>query len=62
MVLLDLIQDVRDAAEAEERGDPESHAQLLRKIQKLNLKAEYPVDTAMRMRFQVIKGCCLVDL
>jgi hypothetical protein len=50
MDLSPLIQEVQSAAGD---GSPGSHARLLRAIQKLNLAAETPTETMLRITYQV---------
>ncbi len=49
-----LIEDVAAVAWADAEGhDPETHAILLQRIQKLTLTAEKPLETAKRILYQV---------
>ena len=49
-----LIEDVAAAARADAEGsDPEAHATLLQRIQRLTLAAEKPLETAKRLLYQV---------
>lgn len=53
MAVLNSLIRVQKAAEAQARGDPAAHGQLLQEIHNLQLEAETPAETTMRMRFQV---------
>lgn len=50
MDLTPLIQEVQSAAGD---GSPGAHVRLLRAIQKLNLAAETPTETMLRITYQV---------
>lgn len=54
MDLSKAIQDVQDAAKADTTGTGQRHVDLLESIHRLNLAAETPAETLMRMRFEVI--------
>ena len=52
--LTTIIAEVAAAAEFDSQGDsPEAHALLLNSIQRLQLAAEYPIETAKRILYQV---------
>lgn len=53
MDLSEAIRDVQKKAEADTSRDGEAHVQLLDAVRKLNLAAETPAETLMRMRFEV---------
>ena len=53
MDLSDAIRDVQNKAKADTAGNGEAHVQLLEAIRQLNLAAETPAETLMRMRFEV---------
>jgi hypothetical protein len=52
MSLLELIDEVKAAAEADNGKDQGKHAELLDKIHRLQLAAETPDETVMRLRWQ----------
>jgi hypothetical protein len=52
MSLLELIDEVKAAAEADNGQDQGKHAELLDKIHQLQLAAESPDETVMRLRWQ----------
>jgi len=47
------IDNVRKAARADTNGSGQAHVDLLEAIRKLNLAAETPAESLMRMRFEV---------
>ena len=47
------IAEVQQAAQADTTGTGQRHVDLLESIRRLNLAAETPAETLMRMRFQV---------
>lgn len=47
------IENVQKAAQADTDGSGQAHVDLLEAIHQLNLTAETPSETLMRMRFQV---------
>ena len=52
--LNDIIDDVAAAARADAEGcDPEAHATLLQRVQRLTLAVEKPLETAKRLLYQV---------
>ncbi len=53
MDLSGLLEDVQRKSKADTTGNGEAHVQLLDAIRKLNLAAETPAETLMRMRFEV---------
>ena len=57
MDLSKLIEDVKEKAGADTTKNGEAHVQLLESIRKLNLAAETPAETLMRMRFEVKTPC-----
>ena len=54
MELAKAIQDVQNAAAADSTGTGQRHVDLLEAIRRLNLVAEAPAETLMRMRFEVM--------
>ena len=52
MSLLELIDEVKAAAEADNGQDQGNHAELLDKIHRLQQAAETPDETVMRLRWQ----------
>lgn len=53
MDLSKAIADVQKAAQADKTGSGQSHVDLLEAVRRLNLAAETPAETLMRMRFEV---------
>ena len=54
-----IITEVAAAAKLNDQGDnPEAHAALLRGIERLQLAAEKPIETAKRIIYQVGKFRC----
>ena len=53
MDLSKAIRDVNEAAQADTTGTGQSHVDLLEAVRRLNLAAETPAETLMRMRFEV---------
>ena len=47
------IEDVQRAARADASGTEQAHVDFLESIRKLNIAAETPAETLMRMRFEV---------
>ncbi|KAK6392572.1 hypothetical protein LTR65_003703 [Meristemomyces frigidus] len=58
-VLTDDLVRLQQAAEADARGDPVAHVQLLQEIHRLQLAAETPAERTMRMRFQILQNLCV---
>jgi hypothetical protein len=48
-----LLEDVKRKSEADTTKNGEAHVQFLESIRLLNLAAETPAETLMRMRFEV---------
>lgn len=51
--VLTAIENVQRAAKADANGTGQPHADLLDAVRELNLAAETPAETLMRMRFEV---------
>jgi hypothetical protein len=54
MDLSKLLRDVAQKVAADTAGNGEAHFQLLNAIKQLNLAAETPAETLMRMRHEVM--------
>ena len=54
MRLSEAIDKVQKAAKADTTGTGQRHVDLLEAIRELNLAAETPAETLMRMRFEVM--------
>ena len=54
MELAKAIQEIENAAAADSTGAGQCHVNLLEAIRRLNLVAEAPAETLMRMRFEVV--------
>lgn len=50
------LTNVQKAAQADKVGAGQAHVDLLDAVRKLNLAAESPAETLMRMRFEVCKS------
>lgn len=59
MTVLDALERVRAAAEADATGDPAAHKTLLDEIHKLRLAAETPAEKCMRKRFEILDNLCI---
>ncbi|KAK5120792.1 hypothetical protein LTR85_005858 [Meristemomyces frigidus] len=59
MTVVEALDRVRQAAEADARRDPVAHVQLLQEIHRLQLEAETPAEKTMRMRFQILQNLCV---
>lgn len=51
--VLEAIENVQRAAKADANGTGQPHVDLLDAVRELNLAAETPAETLMRMRFEV---------
>ena len=54
------IENVRKAAQVDTAGSGQAHVDLLEAVRKLNLAAETPAETLMRMRFEV-RGASVIS-
>jgi hypothetical protein len=57
MSVSEALAQVQKLAAAEEAGDKDAHASLLKAIRELQLAAETPLETTSRFNFQVSEIC-----
>lgn len=59
MIVLEILKRMQNVADAQERGDPAAHAELLKEIHNLQMAVETPAEKTMRIRLQVFQNICI---